>query len=52
MIIHSYIISSGPLTSFTTFEWLFLVSTVTFDKPLLSIKNIKPKSASLVSFAL
>ena len=37
--IYSYITSSGPSTSFTTFE-LFLVSTVTLGKPLLSIKKI------------
>ena len=36
--IYSYITSSGPSTSFTTFE-LSLVSTVTFGKPLLSIKK-------------
>ena len=39
--IYSYITSSGPSTSFTTFELLFLVSTVTLDKPLLSIKKDK-----------
>ena len=35
----SYITSSGPSTIFTTFVLLFLVSTVTLDKPLLSIKK-------------
>ena len=37
--IYSYITSSGPSTSFTTFELLFLISTVTLGKPLLSIKQ-------------
>ena len=49
--IYFYITSSGPSTSFTTFELLFLVSTVTFGKPLLS-KKIKPKAISIVSFAV
>ena len=49
--IYFYVTTSGPSTSFTTFELLFLVSTVTFGKPLLS-KKIKPKAISIVSFAV
>ena len=42
--IYSYITSSGPSATFTTFELLFLVSTVTLGKPLLSIKKYKTQA--------
>ena len=43
--VYSYSTSSGPSTRFTTFELLFLVSTVTLGKPLLSIKKDKTQDS-------
>ena len=47
--IYFYVTSSGPSTSFTTFELLFLVSTVTFGKPLLSINKKQKKQGHFYS---
>ena len=50
--VYSYSTSSGPSAIFTTFELLFLVSTVTLGKPLLSIKKYKTKDSFFSVFFL
>ena len=50
--IYPYFTLSGPLTSFTILVILFLVSTVTLGKPLLSVKKSNPNQSHYILIKL